>query len=307
MIYISHIILYNMAEEKISYLYVALASLLWASTAAVGKLMLKNLNNLQILFYISLIASISLFIIVLFQKKFHLIKKYELKDYWHFAYMGFIGVFLYHVCLFAGLMFAPAQEAFIVNYTWPIWVVIFAMVILKEEFNLKKMLAILLGFIGVYVVVTKGEIFSLSITNIKGDLFAFAGAIFYGIFSVLGKKNNYDKVTSMMFYYSFTFIFITLSNIIFSEIPKITLYELAGLSWLGIFTSGLAFVFWFLALKHGDTAKMSNIIFLTPFLSLVYIYFLLGEKILFSSVLGLILIVAGIIIQSYNNKATPAI
>lgn len=292
-----------MTEEKISYLYVALAVILWGSTAAVGKLMLKNLNNLQVLFYTSLIASISLFIIVLFQKKLPLIKKYKLKDYWHFAYLGFIGVFLYYVFLFAGLMFAPAQEALIVNYTWPIWVVIFAMVLLKEEFNLKKMIAILLGFIGVYVVVTKGDIFSLSIANLKGDLFAFAGAISYGIFSVLGKKHNYERFTSMMFYYSFTFLFITIANLLlFSGIPKISLYELAGLTWLGIFTSGLAFVFWFLALKHGNTAKMSNIVFLTPFLSLVYIYFLVGETILFSSVIGLIFIVTGIVIQSFNKK-----
>lgn len=291
-----------MAEEKISYLYVALAVLLWGSTAAVGKLMLKNLNNLQVLFYTSLIASISLFVIVLFQKKFHIIKKYTLKDYWHFVYMGFIGVFLYYVFLFAGLMFAPAQEAFIVNYTWPIWVVIFAMVLLKEEFNLKKMLAILLGFIGVYVVVTKGDVFSLSIANLKGDLFAFAGAISYGIFSVLGKKHNYERFTSMMFYYSFTFLFISIANLLFSGIPEISLYELAGLTWLGIFTSALAFVFWFLALKHGDTAKMSNIVFLTPFLSLVYIHFLTGETIFFSSVIGLIFIVSGIVIQSYNKK-----
>lgn len=291
-------------NNKLSYIYVTLAVFLWASTPAVGKLMLKNLNNLQVLFYTSLIASVSLFIIVLFQKKIHTIKKYKLQDYWHFAYMGFIGVFLYYVFLFAGLMFAPAQEASIVNYTWPIWVVIFAMIHLKEECNFKKMLAILLGFVGVYVVITKGDILSFSVASIKGDIFAFAGAISYGIFSVLGKNQKYDKFTSMMFYYAFTFIFITISNLIFSEIPKISLYELAGLTWLGTFTSGLAFVFWFLALKHGDTAKMSNIVFLTPFLSLVYIYFLLGEKILFSSLSGLILIILGIIIQSYNKKTT---
>ncbi len=301
MIYIpSSFIKYQMTKEKISYLYVVLAVLLWAPTAAVGKLMLKDLNNLQVLFYISLIASISLFLIVLFQKKFSLIKKYMLKDYWHFACMGFIGVFLAYVFFFAGLMFAPAQETIIVNYTWPIWVVIFAMVLLKEKINFKKILAILLGFIGVYVVVSKGDIFTISLANIKGNLFAFAGAIFYGLFSVLGKKYNYERFTSMMFYYAFTFVFITISNLIFSEIPKISLYEFAGLSWLGIFASGLGVVFWFLALKHGDTAKMSNIVFLTPFLSLVFIYFFLGEKILFSSVLGLILIITGIIIHSYT-------
>jgi drug/metabolite transporter (DMT)-like permease len=291
-----------MTEEKISFFYVSLAVLLWSTTPTVGKLLLINLNNLQILFYTSLIASISLFIIILFQKKIGLIKKYKWKDYWHFACMGFVGVFLYYIFLYAGLMFAPAQEAFIVNYTWPVWVVIFATIVLKEEFNFKKILAIILGFIGVYVVVTKGNLFNLSFSNIKGDLFAFAGAISYGIFSVFGKKYNYEKFTSMMFYYVFTFIFITISTLLFSKIPKISIYELAGLMWLGIFTSGLAFVFWFLALKHGDTAKISNIVFLTPFLSIVFVYFILGEEILFSSVLGLILIVAGILIQSYNKK-----
>lgn len=59
-------------------------------------------------------------------------------------------------------------------------------------------------------------------------------------------------------------------------------------------------MFWLLALKYGDTAKISNLIFITPFLSLVYIYFLLGEKILLSSVIGLVLIVLGIVIQSFK-------
>jgi drug/metabolite transporter (DMT)-like permease len=237
-------------SEKISYIYVGLAVFLWASMAAVGKLLLENLDNMQVLFYTSFFASISLFIITVFQKKLHLIRKYKLIDYWHFALMGFIGVFLYYIFLYAGLMLAPAQEVFIVNYTWPIWVVIFAIFILKEEVNMKKLIAIFLGFIGVFIVATNGDFTSFAIANIKGDIFALIAAISYGIFSVIGKKYNYDKIVSMMFYYNFTFIFIFIATVIFSEIPSVTVFELAGLLWLGIFTSGLAFVFWFLALEH---------------------------------------------------------
>ena len=289
-----------MTNEQKSYIYAGVAVLLWATSATVGKLILKNMNNLQMLFYTSLIASISLFIIVLFQKKLNIIKEYRIKDYLNFAFMGFVGVFLYYIFLYAGYMFAPVQEAFIVNYTWPIWVVIFAVIILKEELNFKKILAIILGFIGVLVVVTKGNFLSFSIDNLRGDLFAFAGAISYGIFSILGKKYDYEKFTSMMFYYFFTFIFITITTLIFSNIPIVSFNQLIGLTWMGVFTSGLAFVSWFLALKYGDTAKMSNIVFLTPFLSLVFIYFVLGEKILISSILGLVLIIIGILIQSYK-------
>ncbi len=289
-------------DKKLSYIYISLTICFWASTAAFGKLILEKLNNLQLLFYVSLFATIWLFIIVLLQKKLNLIKEYKISDYWHFAIMGFVGVFLYYIFLYTGLMYAPAQEAFIVNYTWPIWVVIFSIFILKENFNTKKLIGILLGFIWVYIVATNGNLTNFHITNIKGDLFALTGAIVYGLFSIYGKKYNYDKITSIMFYYLFTFLYISITIIIFSYIPAINFYEFLILIWLGVFCSGFAFVFWFLALKHGDTAKISNIIFLTPFFSLVYIYFLLGEKILFSSIIGLVLIILGIIVQSLNDR-----
>ena len=289
-----------MTINKTSYLYICLTVLFWGSTAAVAKLLLRDLNNLQLLLYISLIATVCLFIIVIFQDKIDIIKKYNFRDYRHFAIMGFIGIFLYHILLFAGLTFAPAHEAFIVNYTWPIWVVIFASIILKEKISVKKIFAIVIGFIGVYIVVTKGDFFSFSAINIKGDMFALAGAVSYGIFSVIGKKNHREVVTSMMFYYGFSFIYCLIATLIFSSIPTLKFYEIIGIIWLGVFAGGLAFVFWFIALRHRDTAEMSNIVFLTPFISLIYIYILIGEKILISSILGLLLIIVGIYL--HNNR-----
>ncbi|MFH0752006.1 MAG: DMT family transporter [archaeon] len=284
--------------KKIAYIYVALTVFLWSSVAAVGKILLKGLDNFQVLFYMLITAIIGLFIIILLKKKLKELLKYKLKDYWSFTYMGFLGIFLYSALFFGALMFAPAQEAFIVNYTWPIWVVIFASIILKEKFTARKLTAIILGFIGVYTVVTNGKILEFTITNVKGNLLALGGAVSYGLFSVLGKKDNYDKLNSMFFYHISGLIFAIPALLIFSKITTINLPQLGGLIWLGTFTTGIAFTLWFLALKYGDTAKMSNIIFLTPLLSLVWIYFLIGEKILPSSVIGLVLIVTGIIIQS---------
>ncbi|MFH1393616.1 MAG: EamA family transporter [Candidatus Micrarchaeota archaeon] len=79
--------------------------------------------------------------------------------------------------------------------------------------------------------------------------------------------------------------------------------EIAGLLWIGIFSSGIGYLCRFLALKDGDTAKMSNIAFLTPVLSMIPILLLLGG-ILPPSVIGLALIIAGIIIQSARARAT---
>lgn len=290
------------AEKKSSYIYVAMVVFLWSPSPAIGKLLLRNLNSLQVLFFTFFIATTSLFIIVLYQKKLTVIKEFHLKDYLTFAYMGFIGVFLYNIFLFTGLMYSSAQEAFIVNYTWPVWVVIFAMIIIKEPFTVKKMIAIILGFLGVYIVVAKSGLFSLFVTHGKGDLCALAGALSYGLFSVLGKKHNYDRYISMMFYYGFSFIFILIVTVLFMQIPAVTIFDFLGFLWFGVFTSGLAYVFWFLALQYGDTATMSNIVFLTPFLSLIFINILVGEEILFSSIIGLILIVLGILIQSSTSS-----
>jgi len=292
--------------KKISYIFVLLAALLWGSTAAVAKLLLANLNNLQVLFFTNLFAFLGLFIIVLLLKKKAIIQSYTRQDYFTFAWMGFLGVFLYAFFLYGALQLLPAQEAFIINYLWPIMVVIFAVLILKEQITLWKLLGIICSFVGVAIVITKGNFSILQFGNTLGILSAIAGAVVYGLFSILGKKQNYDKFVSMMFYYFFSVFYALIAVLIFSKIPAVSFNQLLGLMWLGIFTSGLAFVFWFLALKYGDTTKMSNMIFLTPFISLIYIYILVGEKILISSVIGLVVIVAGILIQSMKENLPPS-
>jgi len=288
--------------KKEAYFYVLLAVLLWGSTASVGKLLLKDLNSIQIPFFTSIIAFITLLIITFFQKKFDLVKKYKIKDYFYFALMGLIGIFLYYTFFYKALMFSSAQEAFIVNYTWPVFVVVFSFMFKLEKFNLKKIIAILLGFIGVYIVVTKGSFSIDSINNIRGIIFALLGAICYGLFTIFTKKKNYERTTSMMFFYLFASIYFLIIILFFYKIPIINVTQFIGLLWLGILTSGLAFLFLQLAYKYGETAKISNIVFLTPFISLIYIYFLLGEKIIVSSIIGLMIIIAGIVLQSYNFK-----
>jgi drug/metabolite transporter (DMT)-like permease len=152
-----------MNKTKISYIYVSLSVLLWASTAAVAKLLLQDISNIQLTFYSFIFSILGLLTIVIAQGKLGLLKEYEAKDYARMAFMGTLGCYLYYIFLFGAIMYAPAQEAFIVNYLWPMMVVIFAILILKEKLTVKKLLGLVLSFIGVYVVVTKGEIIVLGI------------------------------------------------------------------------------------------------------------------------------------------------
>ena len=292
----------KMKSQKTGYVYAALASILWGSTAAVSKLLLHHLSNSQVLFFSVLFASSFLLLTSIAQGKLAIIRSYTVKDYAIFAAMGFTGVFLYRFFLQEALTLMPAQEAFVINYTWPIMVVLFAWPILKEPMTPTKLCGLLLSFIGVAIVTTKGN-FSVLSFSLNGIIFALSGTVVYGLYSALSKRQTYEKYTSTTFFYIFSLVYATVLLLTTSNIPSLSAGQLGGLLWLGIFPSGLAFVFWLLALQHGDTAKISNLIFMTPFISLIYVHFLLGEKILVSSLVGLTVIVAGILVQSTSKGA----
>lgn len=156
--------------------------------AAVGKLLLTNLNSLQVLFFVNLFAFLGLFFIVLLQGKKTIIQNYTKRDYFTFAQMGFLGAFLYPFFFYGALQFLPAQEAFIINYLWPIMVVVFAILILKEQITSRKILGIICSFLGVAIIITKGSFFTLQFGNILGILSAIIGAIVYGFFQCLVKN-----------------------------------------------------------------------------------------------------------------------
>ena len=84
-----------------------------------------------------------------------------------------------------------ASQAFIINYLWPIMIVVFACIILKEKMTLKKAIAIVLSFIGVIIVTSNGNLLSIDNNSLIGTLFYVLAAISYGLFSVLNKQKKY--------------------------------------------------------------------------------------------------------------------
>ena len=199
--------------------------------------------------------------------------------------------------MYLGINTLQASQAFIINYLWPIMTVIFACIILKEKITTKKIFAIILSFVGVIIVTANGDIFNLRKNSIIGASYCILAAVSYGLFSVLNKKKNYNKYLSMMLYYLVSFIISLIYIIISKNIFEIQVSQLLGLFWIGIFTSATAFTSWAIALEKGNTAKISNLAYITPFLSLIWTSLLLKEDFSIYSVIGLIAIVLGIFIQ----------
>jgi drug/metabolite transporter (DMT)-like permease len=107
------------------------------------------------------------------------------------------------------------------------------------------------------------------------------------------------------FCFGFFYIFLTIAilrllGLNWSHHPLLPWQGIVGSVYLGIFEMGITFILWMMALKLSyTTAKVSNLIYLSPFGSLILIHFFVGEVILLSTVIGLVFIIGGIIIQQY--------
>lgn len=282
---------------KKQYIYAGISIFLWSTTATVTKILLSSINSMQILLFGSFFASIYLLIVNIIKGNLKQLKDYRINDYLQIAGIGILGTFLYNLFLYLGINKMQASQAFIINYLWPIMTVIFACFILKEKMTFRKMVAIVLSFIGVIIVTSNGSLLNVEKESIIGALCCVLAAISYGLFSAINKKKNYNNYLSMMLFYMVSFI-ISLLYILFSKewfVPESN--QLIGLLWIGVFTSATAFTSWAIALEKGDTAKISNLAYITPFLSLIWTSLVLKEIISIYAIIGLIVIILGILIQ----------
>ncbi len=283
-----------------SFFFLGLCILSWGLIPVVTKYILIELNNLQMLFYSTIFSCIVMGGIVLFQKKTSVLATYSIHDYPKVGVLGFLGTYLYYVLLYGALALTSASEGFILAYTWPMLVIILAFPLLREKLTIKKLCSIFISFLGIVVIVTHGSIFTLSFTSLQGDILALGGAGVFALFSVLGKKYQYDQVVSVFIYFVTALVFITPTLFLFSSLKMPSFHVWLWLLLNGFLVNGVSYIFWFKALEYGDTSVISNALYLTPFLSLVYIALFLGEQILLSTVVGLVIIVVGIVLQSVN-------
>lgn len=286
---------------KKAYLCAAVSIFCWSTVATTCKILLRELNNLQLLWMNSLIAGLFLLILNICLGNFKKYKDYKAKDYLTMVAIGIPGTIFYYMLYYAGTDILPASQAFIINYLWPIMCVLFACIILKEKLTVKKIIAILISFAGVIVVIG-ADLKSFNVQMLSGALCCVLGAVSYGIFTALNQKMNYNKSMTLMVSYFASFITTTIVNLINGDIFMPAPDQMLGFVWNGVFTVAIANTLWVTALEKGNTGKISNLAYITPFLSLVWTFLFLNEKIKWNSILGLVIIIVGILIQLKDKK-----
>jgi len=291
-----------MQKQNKAYFLAIIAVLFWSTVASAFKISLQYLDYFQLLFFSSLVSTLILFLIILSQNKISEICKTNSKDLLKSALMGFLNPFLYYVVLLKAYFLLKAQEAGTLNYVWPVVIVLLSVPLLKQKISVKSLLAILISFAGAVIIGTNGRIFTLEFSNLEGVLLALGSSVIWSLFWIFNLKDHRETLNKLFLNFVFGMIYITLACIIFSEISLPNLKSILGSTYIGLFEMGITYIIWLRALQlTTTTAKISNLIFLSPFISLIIIYFTVGEKIMLSTILGLSLIIGGIVIQKYSK------
>lgn len=292
-----------MTNREKAYIYVALSVLLWSTVASAFKLVLRELDFVQVLFFASWASLISLFAVIVMQGRLRRLKNQSGKQLAKSALLGLLNPFIYYLLLFKAYYLLPAQEAQPLNWTWPIVLSLLSIPLLKQKLKGRSIAGVAVSFLGVLIISTGGNPASLRFTNIEGDILAISSSLVWAMFWILNLRDERDPVIKLFLCFMFGVVYNTLGLVFLSGFVLPNIRGLFSSVYIGMFEMGITFIFWLKALDLSkDSAMVGNFAYLTPFISLIFIHYIVGETIAVSSVAGLTLIVAGILLGSVRKQ-----
>jgi drug/metabolite transporter (DMT)-like permease len=296
-----------MDRQKQAYLYGLATVACWSTVASAFKLSLRHLDPVQLLLYSSLSSLIALGAILAAQGKLPLLRRLTGQDWRKSALYGLLNPFAYYLVLFRSYALLPAQEAQPLNYTWAVTLALLSIPLLGQRLSRTDLAAILVSYSGVFVLATRGDPLAFRFSNPEGAALALGSTVIWALYWILNTKDTRDPVVGLFLNFLFGTAYILPVAAMLST-PLVSDWRgLLGAAYVGVFEMGVTFVLWLKALKLSRTAaQVGNLIYLSPFLSLVLIHFTVGEDILPSTLAGLVLIIAGNVLQQLGRRQTAA-
>lgn len=291
--------------KKTPLVFIVILLLLWGSFSTSGKMVLRQLDVFQLNFYMYLCGFTVSFLAVLLKRRKKILpdlracvlewKKMVVCGLLIYGYFFFYNIALYRL---------SAVTASVVNYTFPVFILIFDAILQKRKLTFKSILPALLGLTGVILVVTGGNSASLGGVDGAGILFGLIGALSWGLFSVLGTKVKTESIFANMIYCITGLLLSAVTLLVCSEPVMPTWQIWLWLLWIGGFSFVLSNLLWIYTMKILSAEKAAAVSFLTPFINLLFIAVILKEPVGIWSIAGLIIILGGVRVSGMNAGTT---
>ena len=294
----------DMDKTKQSYVFALLAIFFWATVPTAFKISLNELSIIHMLTIASVTSATVLFIILSAEKKLSKLMSCSPKELISSALLGFINPFLYYLILLKAYQLLPAQVAQPLNMIWPIIIVFLSVPILKQKIKTRSFVALFISFIGVYIISSQGNLFNPGHADIKGVLLATGSSVFWAFYFILNVRDKRDESVKLFLNFMFGSFYLIAAIIITGKWPFYPGFTgIVSSVYIGLFEMGITFFLWLKALQISVTTdKVSNLVYLAPFLSLIFVHFILHEPVYYTTPAGLLLIISGIFIQNPKHK-----
>ena len=280
-------------NERSALLFGLSAVLLWSTVATGFKLGLRVLEPVQLLWLGSTIS------FALFATCFLATRRWRHwpVDWKRMALLGLANPVLYYLILFEAYNRLPAQIAQPLNYTWSITLAILAVPLLKQPLTRRVILGIVVSYAGVLVLLSQGRWDgALTIDGIGVALALFSTVLWAGYW-LASVRLGADPIILMTLGFGTGSLLLTAICALSTGLPALTPEHLGYGAWVGLVEMGFGFLFWQIALARTQhAAKLGQLIYLSPVISLMLIGTVLGETIYWTSVAGILVIIAGLIV-----------
>ena len=278
-----------------AYLYALCSVVLWSTVATAFKLGLQTLSPLYLILTASVFSLLTFFVVILIQGKLKELFTVSISGLGKSALLGALNPFGYYLILFQAYSLLPAQVAQPLNMIWPVTLALLSAPLLKQKITVRNIIAILISFIGVVFISSQGSLSGMANTNLTGALLAVGSSIIWALFWILSVLDKRDEIFKLFWNFAFGLLYLILTAFFFTDFSWPDRKGLPAAIYVGLFELGITYILWMKAMQLSENnAKTGNLIFLSPFLSLVFIHFILGETIFYTTFIGLAFIILGI-------------
>ena len=278
-----------------AYIYALLSVLLWSTVATAFKLGLKILSPLYLILLASTFSLLVFFVLILVQGKIKELFSVTLSGLGKSALLGALNPFGYYLILFQAYNLLPAQVAQPLNMIWPVTLALLSAPLLKQKITVRNIVAILISFVGVVFISSQGSLSGMANTNFTGALLAVGSSVVWALFWILSVLDKRDEIFKLFWNFAFGLVYLIIAAFLFTDFHLPYAKGIPAAVYIGLFELGITYILWMKAMQLSENnAKTGNLIFLSPFLSLVFIHFILGETIFFTTFIGLAFIISGI-------------
>lgn len=278
------------------------AVLLWSTVATGFKLGLRQLEPLQLLLLGNTVSAVFFAAAATARGAWRL----DFRAARTGLLFGLINPLLYYLVLFEAYDRLPAQIAQPLNYTWAITLALLAVPLLRQPLSGRMLVGIGVSYCGVLILLTQGSLQGLGQVDWLGVALALGSTLLWAGYWLMNARSSEGALSLMAWSFCLALPMVGLACHLGPGWPALSWPAVGFGLWVGLLEMGITFLLWQRALRlTNHAARIGQLIFLSPFLSLLLIGSLVGETIHLTSIAGLAVMVAGLLLTRRSTPAQP--